>query len=69
MKAGQARICVLRIEGTNCEEEMFLSFKRLGARPEMVHLKQLTGTDSLSRGEEVALRLSHTRTPRGFLSR
>jgi phosphoribosylformylglycinamidine synthase I len=45
MKASQARVCVLRIEGTNCEEEMFLSFKRLGARPEMVHLKQLTGTD------------------------
>ena len=45
MKAGQARVCVLRIEGTNCEEEMFLSFKRLGARPEKVHLKQLTGTD------------------------
>jgi phosphoribosylformylglycinamidine synthase len=45
MKASQARVCVLRIEGTNCEEEMFLSFKRLGARPEKVHLKQLTGTD------------------------
>jgi phosphoribosylformylglycinamidine synthase len=45
MKASQARVCVLRIEGTNCEEEMFLSFKRLGARPEKVLLKQLTGTD------------------------
>jgi phosphoribosylformylglycinamidine synthase len=45
MKASQARVCVLRIEGTNCEEEMFLSFKRLGARPEKIHLKQLTGTD------------------------
>ncbi len=45
MKAGQVKVCVLRIEGTNCEEEMFLSFKRLGARPEKVHLKQLTGTD------------------------
>lgn len=45
MKASQVRVCVLRIEGTNCEEEMFLSFKRLGAKPEKVHLKQLTGTD------------------------
>jgi phosphoribosylformylglycinamidine synthase len=45
MKAGQVKVCVLRIEGTNCEEEMFHSFKRLGARPEKVHLKQLTGTD------------------------
>jgi phosphoribosylformylglycinamidine synthase len=45
MKASQVRVCVLRIEGTNCEEEMYLSFKRLGAKPEKVHLKQLTGTD------------------------
>ncbi|MFY9605116.1 MAG: phosphoribosylformylglycinamidine synthase subunit PurQ [Thermoplasmata archaeon] len=45
MKASQVRVCVLRIEGTNCEEEMYLSFQRLGARPEKVHLKQLTGTD------------------------
>lgn len=45
MKVSQVRVCVLRIEGTNCEEEMYLSFKRLGAKPEKVHLKQLTGTD------------------------
>ena len=45
MKVSDARICVLRIEGTNCEEESYLCFKRLGARPEKVHLKQLTGTD------------------------
>jgi phosphoribosylformylglycinamidine synthase len=48
MKASRVRVCVLRIEGTNCEEEMFLSFKRLGAKPEKVHLKQLTGTDVLA---------------------
>ncbi|MCK4614568.1 MAG: phosphoribosylformylglycinamidine synthase subunit PurQ, partial [Thermoplasmata archaeon] len=40
------RVAVLRIEGTNCEEESFLAFKRLGADPEMVHLKQLTGDSS-----------------------
>ncbi len=48
MKISQVKVCVLRIEGTNCEEEMFLSFKRLGAKPEKVHLKQLTGTDVTS---------------------
>ena len=37
------RICVLRIEGTNCEEEMFSAFKKAEMYPEMVHLKQLTG--------------------------
>ena len=37
------KICILRIEGTNCELETFLAFKRLGALPEIVHLKQLIG--------------------------
>jgi phosphoribosylformylglycinamidine synthase len=39
------RVCILRIEGTNCEQETFDSFKRLGAKPEFVHLKQLTSKD------------------------
>lgn len=37
------KICVLQIEGTNCELETFRSFKRLGAAAEIVHLKQLIG--------------------------
>jgi phosphoribosylformylglycinamidine synthase len=32
---------VLRIEGTNCEEETALAFQKVGAKPEKVHLKQL----------------------------
>ncbi len=50
MKVSDARICVLRIEGTNCEEESYQCFRRLGAKPEKVHLKQLTGTDVSSDG-------------------
>ena len=45
MKASHVKVCVLRIEGTNCEEESYLAFKRLGTKPEKVHLKQLTGSD------------------------
>jgi len=45
MKASKVRVCVLRIEGTNCEEESYQAFRRLGTKPEKVHLKQLTGTD------------------------
>ena len=37
------KICILRIEGTNCEYETSLSFTRLGASAEIVHLKQLIG--------------------------
>jgi phosphoribosylformylglycinamidine synthase len=45
MNVEDIKVCILRIEGTNCEQEMFDSFKRLGADPEMVHLKQLTSSD------------------------
>lgn len=45
MKPSDIKVCILRIEGTNCEQEMYYSFKRLGANPEFVHLKQLIGTD------------------------
>jgi len=37
------RVSILRIEGTNCELETFLAFKRLGVSVEIVHLKQLIG--------------------------
>lgn len=40
------KVGVIRIEGTNCEQESYDSFKRLGADPEFVHLKQLLGIDS-----------------------
>ena len=43
MKVEDIRVCVLRIEGTNCEDETFQAFKELGARPEKVHIKQLLG--------------------------
>jgi phosphoribosylformylglycinamidine synthase len=36
---------VIRIEGTNCEQESYDAFKRLGAHPEFVHLKQLLNID------------------------
>ncbi|MDO9538223.1 MAG: phosphoribosylformylglycinamidine synthase subunit PurQ [Thermoplasmata archaeon] len=45
MRPEDVKICILRIEGTNCEDESLLAFKRLGANVELVHLKQLTGQD------------------------
>lgn len=46
MRVEDIKVCVLRIEGTNCEDETFQAFARLGARPELVHLKQLMGQDT-----------------------
>ncbi|MDR1404341.1 MAG: phosphoribosylformylglycinamidine synthase subunit PurQ [Candidatus Methanoplasma sp.] len=43
MKPEEIRVCVLRIEGTNCEDEMADAFRMAGAQAEKVHLKQLTG--------------------------
>ncbi len=45
VKIEDIRVAILRIEGTNCEQESFDSFKRLGAKPEFVHLKQLLNID------------------------
>lgn len=42
MKPYEVKVCILRIEGTNCEQEMFDAFAGLGADPELVHLNQLT---------------------------
>jgi len=43
MKLSEIRVCILRIEGTNCEDETYSAFKEMGMRPEKVHLKQLIG--------------------------
>jgi len=45
VKIDDIRVAILRIEGTNCEQESFDAFKRLGANPEFVHLKQVLGID------------------------
>ena len=45
MKKNDVRVAILRIEGTNCEQESLDAFKRLGANPEFVHLKQLLHID------------------------
>jgi len=45
LKKEDIKVGIIRIEGTNCEQESFDSFKRLGANPEFVHLKQLLDID------------------------
>jgi phosphoribosylformylglycinamidine synthase len=45
VKTHDIKIAILRIEGTNCEQESYDAFKRLGSQPEFVHLKQLLNID------------------------
>ncbi len=41
MNRDDVRVCVLTLEGTNCEDETVRAFASLGANPERVHLNQL----------------------------
>jgi phosphoribosylformylglycinamidine synthase len=45
LKKENIKIAILRIEGTNCEQESFNAFKNLKTKPEFVHLKQLLNID------------------------
>jgi phosphoribosylformylglycinamidine synthase len=45
MKTQDINVCILRIEGTNNEQEMYDAFRRLGASPQMVHLNEFTSLD------------------------
>ncbi len=45
MGRSSLRIALLSIEGTNCDDELRVALAELGARPEIVHLKQLEGRD------------------------
>jgi phosphoribosylformylglycinamidine synthase len=41
MKLKDIKVCILRIEGTNCEQETYHAFKNLKVTPEFVHLNHL----------------------------
>lgn len=45
MARDRLKIAIVSIEGTNNDEELFVAMRTLGARPEIVHLKQLEGRD------------------------
>ncbi len=47
------KICVMRIEGTNCEDETARAFRLVGADAEIVHLKQLIGDCSEERKRDL----------------
>ncbi|MBN1785698.1 MAG: phosphoribosylformylglycinamidine synthase subunit PurQ [Candidatus Methanofastidiosa archaeon] len=46
METKDINVCVLRIEGTNNEQEIYDSFKRLGANPSFVHLNEFKSLEN-----------------------
>jgi len=68
LKREDIKVAVVRIEGTNCEEESYLAFKRLGADAEKVHLKQFTGEDVSSQEKRELEDYDILMIPGGFSS-
>lgn len=68
MKKGDIKVAILRIEGTNCEQESFDAFKRLGSKPEFVHLKQLLHVDCSKEEERDIFDYQCIMIPGGFSS-
>jgi phosphoribosylformylglycinamidine synthase len=68
MRRGDIRVAVLRIEGTNCEQETHDAFAMLGARPEMVHLNQLVREDIAEHQKRDLMDYDVAMFPGGFSS-
>ena len=47
MKLDEIRVCILRVEGTNCDAETKRAFEELGTRAEIVHLNDLRRSGNL----------------------
>ncbi len=41
----QPKVCILRSDGTNCDEELFYAFQKAGGNPEYVHVNELRNKD------------------------
>lgn len=54
MKREEIKICIVRMEGTNCEDETERAFRNLGVFAEKVHLKQLTGDCTAQRKRKLS---------------
>ncbi|HIK00136.1 TPA: phosphoribosylformylglycinamidine synthase I [archaeon] len=54
MKKEEIKVCIVRMEGTNCEDETERAFRRLNVFAEKVHLKQLTGDSSGERRRKLS---------------
>ena len=35
------KVCILRTDGTNCDEELFYAFEKFGSSPQYVHINEL----------------------------
>lgn len=37
------KVCILKTDGTNCDEELFYAFEKFSAAPEFIHVNELRG--------------------------
>src|SRR3990167_2104453 len=45
MIAMKPKVCILRTDGTNCDEELYWAFEKFGGAPKYVHVNQLRSKD------------------------
>lgn len=45
----KVKVAILRVEGTNCDQELFFAFRKAGAYPEMVQVNSLIAKKNLLR--------------------
>ena len=55
MKRKQIRVCVLRVGGTNCDEETKRAFDELGVQTEIMHVNEVIRRQSLLRYDVLVL--------------
>jgi phosphoribosylformylglycinamidine synthase len=46
MKRSDMRVAIVRMEGTNCEQELYDSFSMLGTKPEFLHLNDFKNLEN-----------------------
>lgn len=47
------KVCILRSDGANCDEELFYAFEKFGALPEFIHINQLRDKSKRLKGFNV----------------
>ena len=47
------KICILRTDGTNCDEELFYAFEKFGGAPAYIHVNQLRTKDKKLRNFQI----------------
>lgn len=46
LSMSKPKVCILRTDGTNCDEELYYAFEKFGGAPQYIHVNQLRSKDA-----------------------